>query len=75
MEIIKRYQDREYGDMTETDTAEPEPEAAPAPRWVLPSTWRMLPGRHVRAGLTKNKGRGQSKARRRMAKASRRRNR
>ena len=35
----------------------------------------VKPRTHVRAGVTTNKGRGQSKARRKMAAASRRRNR
>lgn len=43
---------------------------------VVPAGEEIVqPQTHVRAGITTNKGRGQSKVRRRMAAASRRRNR
>lgn len=37
--------------------------------------WKPDPGKHVRAGVTKNKSQGESKTRRRMAKERRKRNR
>lgn len=47
--------------------------AAMAFRSVL--NWKPDPGKHVRSGVTKNKGRGQSRRRRIMARESRRKNR